>query len=389
MSARLDAHAQTPRTLERGDLDRLIEALQRRGHTVMGPVVRDGAIVLGTIANASDLPMGVGDEQDAARYRLTQAGGPELFGFNLGPSSWKRFLHPPLVRLWRARRLASGLEFTEGAEPAPRHAFLGVRACELQAIAIQDRVFLAGPTADPVYRARRETAFLVVVQCGRAGRTCFCASIGSGPRAESGFDLAMTEVVEDGRHYFVVEAGSAPGAEVLAELPQRASSGEEVAAADRATARAAAQMGRSLETADLPALLRRAHEHPRWDEVAGRCLTCGNCTQVCPTCFCTTVEDHLDLAVPAAERQRRWDSCFSLEYSYIHGGSVRSSGRSRYRQWLTHKLGTWHDQFGSSGCVGCGRCITWCPAGIDLTEEVRALRGSGRNEGGDDGNGIA
>jgi sulfhydrogenase subunit beta (sulfur reductase) len=95
---------------------------------------------------------------------------------------------------------------------------------------------------------------------------------------------------------------------------------------------------------------------------------------VCPTCFCTSVEDSTDVDGDGVVRVQRWDSCFTVDYSYIHGGSVRSSDRSRYRQWMTHKLSTWFDQFGSSGCVGCGRCITWCPVGIDITEEVAAIR---------------
>jgi formate hydrogenlyase subunit 6/NADH:ubiquinone oxidoreductase subunit I len=139
-------------------------------------------------------------------------------------------------------------------------------------------------------------------------------------------------------------------------------------------ANAAAQMGRVMDTSDIKELLYRNYEHPRWDNVAGRCLTCANCTNVCPTCFCTTVEDVTDLTGQQAERRRRWDSCFTMDFSYIHGGSIRASTKSRYRQWMTHKLATWIDQFGTSGCVGCGRCITWCPVGIDITEEVAAIR---------------
>ena len=376
-------------TLERRDLDQLIEALCDRGYTVIGPVVRDGAIVHEPITSSSDLPVGWSDEQEAATYRLRGAGGEALFGCTVGPSSWKSFLHPPRLRLWHARRGAKGLEAVEGEEPAPRYAFLGARACDLRAIAIQDRVLIDGPYPDPIYRGRREGAFIVVVQCGRAGRTCFCGSMGTGPRARSGFDVALTEVLEDGRHCFLAVSGSRRGAELLGSLPTRPAGQPEIDAADRATARAGEQMGRRLETEGLPELLGCSYEHPRWDDVARRCLTCGNCTQVCPTCFCTTVEDHLDPAGTTAERVRRWDSCFTPEFSYIHGGSVRPSGRSRYRQWLTHKLGSWHAQFGSSGCVGCGRCITWCPAGIDLTEEVRALRGSGQREEGNGGDGDA
>jgi sulfhydrogenase subunit beta (sulfur reductase) len=119
--------------------------------------------------------------------------------------------------------------------------------------------------------------------------------------------------------------------------------------------------------------------------VASRCLGCANCTLACPTCFCASVSDTTDLEGETAARVRRWDSCFTLDHSYIHGGSVRASLRARYRQWLTHKLASWIDQFGVSGCVGCGRCITWCPVGIDITEEVAAIRardGASRREDG-------
>ena len=121
-------------------------------------------------------------------------------------------------------------------------------------------------------------------------------------------------------------------------------------------------------------LLYNNFEHPFWDDVGARCLACGNCTMVCPTCFCVTVEDSTDLAGDVAERRRRMDSCFSTAFTYVYGGSTRTSTRARYRQWLTHKLAGWVDQFGAVGCVGCGRCITWCPVGIDLTAEVASLR---------------
>jgi sulfhydrogenase subunit beta (sulfur reductase) len=135
-------------------------------------------------------------------------------------------------------------------------------------------------------------------------------------------------------------------------------------------------MGRQMDTNGLKELLQGNPTHKQWDDVAARCLTCANCTMVCPTCFCTTVEDHTDLTGQTAERVRRWDSCFTLDFSYIHGGSVRTETKSRYRQWMTHKLASWIDQFGTSGCVGCGRCITWCPVGIDITAEVAAIRAS-------------
>jgi ferredoxin len=361
-------------TLEREHLDRLVEALRAHGYTVMGPTARDGAIVWDELARATDLPAGWTDEQDAGIYRLRRSGGPALFDWSVGPTSPKAGLHPAGVTLCRARRVGPDLQLLDGDPPPPRRAWLGVRACELAAVALQDRVLLGGPVADPVYRARREATLFVAVQCGRAGRTCFCASMGTGPAVSAGHDLVLTEVCEDGRHYFVAASGSERGTAILADLQPRAATAAEARAAGAAVARAAAGMGRTLDTDGLPALLARSPRHPRWDEVAARCLACGNCTCVCPTCFCVTTEDFTDPATGLSRRVRRWDTCFSIDYSYIHGGNVRSSVRARYRHWLTHKLGTWHDQFGSSGCVGCGRCITWCPAGIDITEEARALR---------------
>jgi len=364
--------------VECGDLRLLMEALRARGFLVVGPTIRDGAIVYDELASPAQLPAGFTDVQEGGGYRLAKRTDDALFGYAVGPHSWKRYLHPPARRLWRARRAAGGFEvLPEGGEPQ-RYAFLGVRACELHAIAIQDKVFLQGQYVDPHYRSRRENVFLVAVNCGQAGGTCFCAAMGTGPRATQGFDLGMTEVAERSRHHFLVEVGSPAGAEVLREVPQREAGAEERGAADRAAAAAAARMGRTLDTRDIRDLLQGNPDHRRWDEVADRCLTCGNCTMVCPTCFCTTVEDVTDLTGEQAERWRRWDSCFTLAFSYIHGGNIRATAKARYRQWMTHKLSTWIDQFGTSGCVGCGRCITWCPVAIDITEEVQAIRAGDR-----------
>jgi sulfhydrogenase subunit beta (sulfur reductase) len=259
-----------------------------------------------------------------------------------------------------------------GAEPP--YAFLGVRACDLAAVQVQDRVFIKGPYREPLYQARRETAFVVAVNCTRSGGTCFCASLGTGPKATAGFDLALTEILEDGRHFFVGEVGSRRGAEVLGALRHRPATAQEVAGAEQLLAGAASSQTRALITAGLKDFLYNNYENPHWDEVAKRCLTCGNCAVTCPTCFCHSYRDSLSVTGEVAERRRHWEVCFSVEHSYLHGGAIRPSPRSRYRQWLTHKLAAWLDQFGCLGCVGCGRCITWCPVGIDLTQEVRSLQ---------------
>ncbi|MBZ5593254.1 MAG: 4Fe-4S dicluster domain-containing protein [Acidobacteriia bacterium] len=355
-------------------LRRLIPLLERRGYQVAGPTVRDGAIVYETLKKLEDLPAGWTDEQEAGRYRLKQREDAALFGYNVGPQSWKKFLHPSTIELIHIERNGEGVRVLNQSSPPPHYAFLGVRACELAAIRVQDRVLLEDRFADPVYASRRRGVFMVAVQCTRAAPTCFCASMQCGPRARQDFDLALTEIADKGRHLFVVEAGSAAGAEILREMDPREASPALCQEADEAVERAAVQT-RQMDTAGIRDLLYQNFEHPRWDHVAARCLTCANCTMVCPTCFCTVVEDVSDVTGSHAERWRRWDSCFTQAFSYIHGGSVRPSVKSRYRQWMTHKLASWIDQFGSSGCVGCGRCITWCPAGIDITEEVRAIRG--------------
>jgi sulfhydrogenase subunit beta (sulfur reductase) len=366
--------AGTRTVISKPQLQTLIDALASRGYKVIGPVVRDGAIVYDAVTSIGDLPAGWSDEHEAGRYRLRQRGDQALFGYAVGPHSWKRFLHPPIERLWQAHRNSGGFTIVPTKEDTPRYAFLGVRACELHAIAIQDRVFVGGPYRDTGYEKRRENSFIIAVNCGEAGGTCFCVSMQTGPKADMGFDLALTELLDGDDHKFLVEVGSASGAATLADLPHRLASSDEIAAADAMIADTARHMGRRLDTNNLKELLQRNPNHPRWDDVAARCLTCANCTMVCPTCFCTTVEDHSDLSGQMAERVRRWDSCFTLDFSYIHGGSVRKENRSRYRQWMTHKLASWIDQFGTSGCVGCGRCITWCPVGIDITEEAAAIR---------------
>ncbi|HTP96654.1 MAG TPA: 4Fe-4S dicluster domain-containing protein [Burkholderiales bacterium] len=364
--------------VERADLQRLLDALTTAGYSVVGPTVRDAAIVYDLIRSVEELPAGWTDRQEAGRYRLERRDDKALFGYAVGPHSWKRFLHPPVAELWRAQRAADGFRAETAVDDAPRYAFLGVRGCELHAMAIQDRVLIGDRHADPIYRARRERAFIVAVECGTPGGTCFCVSMQTGPAVQSGFDLALTELIDGPRHAFVVRVGSDRGGEILAQVPHREASAAERAAAEASVARAAERMGRELQTGGLRDLLLRNFEHPRWEEVASRCLSCGNCTLVCPTCFCTSVDDTTDLAGTTARRVRRWDSCFTMDFSYLHGGSARASGKSRYRQWMTHKLATWIDQFGTSGCVGCGRCITWCPVGIDLTAEARAIRESER-----------
>jgi len=362
--------------VERQHLEQLLQALAARDYEIIGPAISGGAIVYDRLAPDAVLPSGWTDEQQGGKYRLKRRTDDALFGYVVGPHSWKKFLYPPIQRLWRSERKGRGFSIQPEQETQPKQAFIGARACELQAIAIQDQVFLHGPYPDPNYKARRENLFIVAVNCGQAGGNCFCASMNTGPKATFGYDLALTELLGNEPPSLLVEIGTERGAEVLSQVPHRRASESDRQAADRIMAETSRRMGRNLDTREIKALLYRNYEHPQWDNVAARCLSCCNCTMVCPTCFCTTVEDVTDLTGNHAERWRKWDSCFTVDFSYIHGGSVRATTKSRYRQWMTHKLATWIDQFGMSGCVGCGRCITWCPVGIDITAEARAIRAS-------------
>lgn len=366
--------------LAAGEFSSLIAALLAKGYTVVGPTLLDGAIVYDQVESVQDLPAGWTDQQTPGHYRLKPREDSALFGYVVGPHSWKKYLHPSDVRLWSAERQGGTFRILNNeAKPKGLQAFLGVRACELAAIAIQDRVLLGDQYRDVIYAGKRSEAFLIAVECTQSAPTCFCASMGTGPAISNGADLILTELVGGGRHRFLIKAGSERGAEILRELETTPARDADLHEADAGVKSAASTQTRSIDQNGIKELLYQNFEHLRWDNVAARCLTCANCTMVCPTCFCTSVEDASDVTGDHAERWRRWDSCFTQAFSYIHGGSVRTSTKARYRQWITHKLAAWVDQFGSSGCVGCGRCITWCPVGIDITEEVKALRNGGNH----------
>jgi sulfhydrogenase subunit beta (sulfur reductase) len=355
--------------LPKSELDLLLADLRKNCFQTVGPHMQDESIVYGKIDGLKDLPRGILSEQNPASYRMLQTGKDRYFDFIPANQSWKQFLFPPRHTLFSAIK-EGGWRLIENEEPASRFALIGVRACELAAIGIQDRIFLREDFSDPVYRKRREGLFILAVNCLDPDATCFCASMGTGPRHSAGFDLCLTELDDQ----FLVEVGSELGRSMLVDRTFDLPSAFIQHSAGQALERAARSMGRSMDTSDLPGLLTDNLDAERWNVVSKRCLSCTNCTLVCPTCFCWDAVDQPDLLGKVTRRERVWDSCFNPNYSFVVGGNTRPNIRSRYRQWLTHKLGTWKGQFDVLGCVGCGRCITWCPAGIDITEEVAAIR---------------
>jgi sulfhydrogenase subunit beta (sulfur reductase) len=387
--------------LPKSELNLLLSDLHADGYQTVGPRLQDESIVYKEITGLEDLPRGILSEQAPASYRMFQTGKERYFDFIPAADSWKQFLFPPRINLFTAKKQTSEgnpgehteerpeerteeriagsagkagstnkWEIHENEVPALRYALVGVRACELAAIAIQDRVFLRQDYSDPIYRARRKGLFIMAVNCLHPNATCFCVSMGTGPRHKGGFDLCLTEMDD----LFLVEVGSELGLSLLLGRGYELPSAFIQTAASQALEHATSQMSRSLDTHDLPDLLTEHLDAMRWAEVGKRCLSCANCTQVCPTCFCWDAVDQTDITGRLTRRERLWDSCFNPNFSYVFGGNTRPNIRSRYRQWLTHKLGQWKAQFDVQGCVGCGRCITWCPVGIDLTEEVAAIR---------------
>ena len=364
-----------PVTLKRDDIQSLFDVLSESGYKIVGPTVKNQAIVIDEIESPEQLPEGYQDTQAPGLYRLNKTEHAGLFQYATGSQSPKRWFFPARRELWQAKKDNGCFKLVKpgnGDQPQPL-AMIGVRPCELKALSMHDKIFSQGDHVDPHYKYLRQQSFIVAVNCTNPGGTCFCVSMKAGPEATEGYDLVMTEVVDKDKHFFVIKSGSESGNEVLVSLPTKPSTPEQITQAEQLITKARANMGREVALDGLKERIEEEFDSIHWNDIADRCLSCGNCTLVCPTCFCSDVIDQSDLTVTTVKRVRQWDSCFTVNFSYIHGGSLRNSVQSRYRQWLSHKFAYWHDQFQTAGCVGCGRCITWCPVGIDITEEVRAL----------------
>jgi sulfhydrogenase subunit beta (sulfur reductase) len=350
----------------------LIDELQAAGYRCVGPQVRDGAIIYDTLEYCSQLPKGISEHQSPGHYQITDSSSQRYFSWSNGPQAIKPYVFAPKESLWRSQQKENGqLQFVDLTTESEPVAIIGVRACDLAALYIQDKHFLHEEKKDLYYQARREKLFLVAVNCTHPADTCFCASTDDGPRASYGYDIVLSEL-DDG---MLLHGRSDKGLGVIDKLPTVPATEVQLQEANAEIEEAAKQQVRYLPSRNLKDSLFSNLEHKQWEEIAKRCLACGNCTSVCPTCFCHAEDDEPALDGRSSEYYRQWDSCFTQGHSYIHGITIRASTAQRYRQWLTHKLGSWHDQYGRSGCVGCGRCITWCPVGIDITEEVKLICG--------------
>jgi len=360
---------QATRFLAYEHLQQLIHAIIDHGYSCIGPQMRDGTIIYDSLTSVEELPLGINIEQSPGHYSVSHTGSTHYFDWANGPQAIKPLLFAPREKLWQSTKSVSGeISFSVTPPSEAPVAIFAARACDIAAMKLQDQHFLQQRFIDPYYQSRRDNLLLIAVNCSHPSSTCFCHSTGDGPFAEDGFDIALTEL-DDG---FLITAETTIGEKILQSLPLQNSTQEQL---DQSAAilHTAQQQQRALPEADIPQQLFRQLNNTAWQEIAETCLSCGNCTAVCPTCFCHSEHDQAELDGTHSSHYREWDSCFTQGHSYIHGITIRADTSQRYRQWLTHKFGSWVEQYGRSGCVGCGRCISWCPVGIDVVESVTSI----------------
>lgn len=357
-------------------LSQIFSSLKESDYSIIGPTIENDVIIYSEISNESDLPIGWSDEQSGGHYSLKKENHSHFFEFTLPPNNLRRFLQPPQEKIWTALKENKEITLNSEKVESKKIAFIGIRACDLKALLIQDKIFIKGHKVDDRYQIRRKNIFIIAVDCYHVQPTCFCTSMESGPKANDGFDIALTEIPFDHTSQFLLRSGSPQGEEFLSHLHLKNAPSQVENLAFELYSKTVEKLSKNLGLQKnlVKNLLYQNQEHPVWEAITATCLACGNCTLVCPTCFCNLFFDTSDLRGVTSERWRKWDSCFNLDHSYLHGGSVRPSILSMYRQWITHKLATWIDQFESSGCVGCGRCITWCPVGIDIRKSIEELQ---------------
>ncbi|MCX7914130.1 MAG: 4Fe-4S dicluster domain-containing protein [Thermodesulfovibrionales bacterium] len=344
-------------------------------HKIIGPKVSNNVIVLSEI-DFEDLPLGYRDLQSQGSYKLIKSDESTMFGYSVSADSFKRFLNPPNVEILSFKTSKRGLSFKPLTYQGKPLAFFGIRSCDREALRLYDKVFLEGLERDFYYNSIRQNLILIALNCINPGDNCFCASISTGPEVKGSFDLLITELDD----CLLIESGSSFGDRLIKVLPQESVNETHMTKKKLVLEKCMGMFKKKISFNKLPDLIYKNIENPRWQEIAKRDLECGNCTQVCPTCFCSTTYDSVMLngiskkiTEISGRKIRVWDSCFSRNFARVHGGNFRLSRKARYRHWFAHKLAYSLEQFSLPGCVGCGRCITWCPMGIDLTQELEGF----------------
>jgi len=356
--------------LTREALQSLLDLLITSNYQCLGPVKEDNIIQYRSISSINELPAGIVNHQSPGHYELEQTNKPYFFKWNHGPQALKPLCFAPKETLWTEKLNINGdISYDANIETPQRTAVLGVRACDIAALKIQDQHFLQKSEPDPHYQARRDNLLLIAIDCSTSANTCFCSSTGDGPAIQNNIDIGLSEISEG----FLIWAGSETGKKLIAQLDTQTVTAEQIEQMNLSTHSAKEEQQRQLPNNIKHLLSNEKQNHKHWEDIAKRCLSCGNCTAVCPTCFCYSTDHEMSLDGLSAKNVRHWDSCFSSTHSGLGNFVIRTNTSQRYRQWMTHKLAGWFEQFGRSGCTGCGRCISWCPVGIDITEEAKQV----------------
>lgn len=329
--------------LDQPDLRDLVRSLSET-HLVVGPVRKGKDYAFSLVKEAADIDLS---------YQTTI----------LPP---KKVFHKPLEVLFSFQ---DGV-ITHG-DVGRAQVLFGVHPCDLHAITILDTIFRRD-FPDPYFIERKESTVIVALNCATVGEDCFCLSMGTGPWVKDPCDLLLTPVGDT----YLLETMSPKGAEILSSQRLEPVSRDILRDKSKVVEEARRHFRKRVDTNGLRAIMEDNFRHPLWDELMKDCMGCGSCTMVCPTCFCYNVVDRLDLSLTSGRREREWDSCMLLEYSEAAlGANFRKDRDARIKQRMYHKLVYYEPQFGTLGCVGCGRCISTCLKKIDITEVVARLRG--------------
>ena len=246
---------------------------------------------------------------------------------------------------------------------------LGARPCDLQAISILDPVFMGKEYTDVYYLKKRETTLIIGFACDQPRSTCFCSSVGGGPFIRTGSDLFFIDLGDAYLIEFITKKGGALRDNRLL----KEADAKDLSLAHGIEKKAREKLNSYLPVEGIEKSLDRIMEGPFWDRIHEKCIGCGVCTFLCPTCHCFDIAD--EAVNNKGRRVRNWDSClfplYSLETS---GHNPRPTGRERTRQRLMHKFNYYPKNFGRIACVGCGRCIAYCPVNFDIREAIEEIK---------------
>jgi sulfhydrogenase subunit beta (sulfur reductase) len=306
----------------------------RKSYRVVGPRPLHGQFVFDEITSAQELDLG---------YPTTV----------LPP---KKYLLPPQETLFHFSAGGGKTHLEQDVRPT---VVLGVHTCDLHALQLLDLVFAQG-NRDQHYMANRQKAVLVSIECLKpCGPHSFCKSMGT-LGVIDGYDLHLTDLGEE----YAVDVGTARGNSLLKGLlGVRDGTDADYRLFNRVMGEKWPRFPLRLDfdISELPSLLSTSYDSSLWEELGQRCLACGMCTNVCPTCYCFNVLDEVDFSLKVGRRYRVWDSCQLDRFATVAGGhNFRSSQASRVRHRFFRKGKYQTDAYGLLGCVGCGRCAQAC-----------------------------